>query len=793
MCVRTVRAGHLLTILVVALLALCPAAASAATRYAKPAATGAGDCSSWSDACTLQTALTGAAAGDEIWVMAGIHSPGSNRSDTFQLKDGVAVYGGFGGTESALSQRNPQANVTFLSGEHVNYHVVTGSGTDTTAVLDGFTVRRGKADGLVPDDCGAGMYNDAGSPSLTNVIFSGNSANGSGGGMANFNASSPALSNVTFYGNSAYSGGGLCNESGSPTLTDVTFSDNSASWGGGMNNRDGSSPALIRVAFSGNSASQYGGGMYNDSSSPTLSDVVFSGNSATLYGSSHGGGMYNKAANPTLDSVTFSGNSSNSEGGGMSNWNGSSPTLSNVTFSGNSAEFSGGGMENKGSSPTLSNVTFSANLAYSVGGGMYNDGAGAHPTLTNVILWADLAGINGSEISNNFSNPTITDSVVKGGCPAGSTCSNVITSDPMLGPLADNGGFTRTHALLPGSSAVDAGGVNSTCEDTDQRGVTRPQGTACDIGAYEVLAVDMGVSKGASSDVVTAGSGAGNLVYTVTVTNNGPNDATGFAVSESLTLPVGVTVDSLTPSAGSVSGASPSYTWTIGSLANGESATLTVALTVGAGTPPGTDMISDTASVAAVDQPESNAANDSATEATSVIAPTSVTATKAVSGSFAPGGTVTYTVVLANAGPADAMDDQSTDELTDVLPAELTLVSASATSGTAVADAGTNTMTWNGAIPVGSPVTITITATVGDLGEGVLVSNQGEARYDADGDGTHEATALTDDPGTASPEDATVFEVAKKPGIPTASPAGLAVLIALLALAGAAVIRRRLV
>ena len=176
-------------------------AQAAGTRYVKQG--GTGDCSSWANACDLQTALTGAASGDQIWVAAGVYKPGAARTDTFQLKTGVAVYGGFAGTETLLSERNPAANVTILSGDIDSndtntdgnniaetaadiqgdnaYHVVTGSGTDATAVLDGFTITAGQANGAAPHNTGGGMYSSSSSPTLTNVTFSGNSAHTAAG------------------------------------------------------------------------------------------------------------------------------------------------------------------------------------------------------------------------------------------------------------------------------------------------------------------------------------------------------------------------------------------------------------------------------------------------------------------------------------------------------------------------------------------------------------------------------------------------------------------------------------
>ena len=82
----------------------------------------------------------------------------------------------------------------------------------------------------------------------------------------------------------------------------------------------------------------------------------------------------------------------------------------------------------------------------------------------------------------------------------GSTCTHIITTDPLLAPLADNGGFTETIALKTGSSAIDSGGVNQTCPNTDQRGVTRPQGAGCDIGAYEAGAEILLVSTSRPKD-----------------------------------------------------------------------------------------------------------------------------------------------------------------------------------------------------------------------------------------------------------------------------------------------------
>jgi len=133
-------------------------------------------------------------------------------------------------------------------------------------------------------------------------------------------------------------------------------------------------------------------------------------------------------------------------------------------------------------------------------------------------------------------------------------------------------------------------------------------------------------------------------------------------------------------------------------------------------------------------------------------------ATKTVAGVFQPGGTITYTVVIANGGPGTQQDNPGA-EFTDVLPASLTLVSATATVGTAVATVATNTVTWNGALAANASATITITARVNEIPAGTQISNQGSLAFDADGNGSNEAQGVTDDPALPGVADPTVFGV----------------------------------
>jgi len=467
-------------------------------------AAGANSGLSWSDAMTdLQSALNWAVGGVEIWVAEGTYKPtaGTGRSATFALKSGVGVYGGFAGTETSRDQRNWAANLTTLSGDigvvgntsDNSYHVVTGSGVDGTAVLDGFTITGGNASAAsYPNDSGGGMVNNQGSPSIANLTFSGNSAY-LGGGMFNDNNSNPTLANVTFSGNAASRGGGMYNNQGNPNIANVTFSGNSATnSGGGMDNVN-SSPTLANVTFNGNSATIHGGGMDNGNSSPSLANVTFSGNKA----SGNGGGMYNYSSSPMLTNVTFSGNSA-SKAGGMYNYS-SNPALANVTFSGNTATNNGGAMYNDSSNPSLANVTLSGNTATNNGGGMYN--RLSSPSLANAILWGNAPG----QIYNDASTPVVSYSDVQGGCPAGATCSHVKNVDPQFvrnpspgadgkwGTSDDDYGDLRVRFTSP---AIDAGDNAAVPPGilTDLLGLPRfvDIPTVVDTGSGTAPIVDMG-------------------------------------------------------------------------------------------------------------------------------------------------------------------------------------------------------------------------------------------------------------------------------------------------------------
>jgi hypothetical protein len=283
---------------------------------------------------------------------------------------------------------------------------------------------------------------------------------------------------------------------------------------------ENSSPVLTKVNFRGNWATHMvsldfadGGGMCNSGGSPALTNVSFSSNHTE-----YGGGMANKhGSSPVLMNVTFRDNHAEIIGGGMYN-DDSSPALTNVTFSGNTGDGGGGGMYNENSNPVLTNTTFSGNsVGGSDGAGMYN-AFGSSPIIRNSILYGD----EGDEIYSHSSMPAVSYSDVQGGYPGVGN----IDADPLLGPLANNGGFTQTMALGAGSPAIDAGD-DTTCAATDQRGVPRPQGSHCDLGAYEVTPPQITGNVGVARVILNYMDGTPKTVtsqsngnYSLTVRNN---------------------------------------------------------------------------------------------------------------------------------------------------------------------------------------------------------------------------------------------------------------------------------
>jgi predicted outer membrane repeat protein len=373
-----------------------------------------------------------------------------------------------------------------------------GTGHGSVLIINGSTIRRNLA------ESGGGIF--AGVATLTNSNVSGNSANGNGGGI--FAENAVTLTGCAVNGNSAgVDAGGI--DAGTASLKNSTVSGNSASnFGGGVDagtvdltssfvrgnyaGRDGGgieadTANLTNSSVSGNSAGRNGAGINAGGGTATLVRSTVSGNFTTSGGD--GGGIFASVA--TLTNSTVSGNSAEDDGGIFAG----RAALTNCTVSGNTAHRNAGGIE--AFALTLLNATVTDNSAH-IGGGVVLDNGGAS-NIRNTIIAQNLVDLDGAgpDVSGAFSSGghnLIGDGSGSTGFANGVNGDMVGTADtpldPRLGPLANNGGPTQTHALRAGSPAIDQG-EETDAPATDQRGVGRPRdgdgngSPAVDIGAFE--------------------------------------------------------------------------------------------------------------------------------------------------------------------------------------------------------------------------------------------------------------------------------------------------------------------
>jgi hypothetical protein len=214
-----------------------------------------------------------------------------------------------------------------------------------------------------------------------------------------------------------------------------------------------------------------------------------------------GGGIYNEGV-LTLTSSAVTGNRATLFGGGIENESGDTLTLRNVTVSSNFAHSDSGGIDNNGGTVLLVNSTITANTADAdadgngSGGGFFDFGAGTFELRNTIVANNSDASGDGTIAPDCLGGPTSLGHNLIGNtssCDWVPATGDVLGMPAILGPLADNGGPAATHALLPGSPAIDAGDPappgsgGSSCEATDQRGLSRTLGGRCDIGTYELV------------------------------------------------------------------------------------------------------------------------------------------------------------------------------------------------------------------------------------------------------------------------------------------------------------------
>ncbi len=421
---------------------------------------------------------------NEVWVAAGkyITSDGSYaaegaRDPSFNLLNGLAVYGGFDGTELVLEERDWLENLTILSGDiegddlldasgivtstakiigSNSYHVVSSVGNNQTAVLDGFIINGGQANGEAAsgDDSGGGIYVESSSPTLRHLTILANMAD-DGGGLANVANSSPQLTNVRIEANRAvYFGGGVFNQSSSPEFTNAALLDNHATSGGGLFNAV-SDPRLVNATFSGNQAA---------SQKPTVNNQQPTENGCGF-----------QLADCRLQELGGMAGATGS-GGGMYNLNNSRPVITNSIFWQNQDDNGEG--------------TLSASI--------HND-ASSIPLIGYSLVQASGGSGSGWNGSIGFDQ------------------GQNIDDDPLFMSAGD-------RHLLPGSPAVDVGdnGANSSKYDLDVKpritdGTNDGEATI-DLGAYETTLVAITVRHTADITVAKVGD---TVTFTYLVSNDG--------------------------------------------------------------------------------------------------------------------------------------------------------------------------------------------------------------------------------------------------------------------------------
>jgi hypothetical protein len=469
MMIRTIRRTALAAVSI--LLGLSSVTFAGQIIFVDAHAIGANNGATWADAYNhLQDALGAASSGDEIRVAQGVYKPdqgGGNipgdETATFQLISGVTLKGGYAGSgEPDPNPRDIQEYETILSGDldsndvDVNdpwdlpndpsraensYHVVTGSGTDETAILDGFTVTAGNA-WRYPHTHGGGM----------------------------FNRGSPTVRNCKFIGNLAGNGGGMANEGGGPRITKCTFSGNCAT---------------LQEPGDG------GGGIYNYISSPVIKYCEFIGN----WAANDGGAINSYAGDVSLSNCQVTDNSAWS-GGGVCNAYGCRLTLKNCVLSGNmTSHADGAGIHNfQSGKVTLFNCTLTGNLASDAGGGICNDATG-ETILLNSVLWGNIE--NGIYVNESAqiqaspqSPPTINYCSIQCWTGKWGGQGNIDADPCFIAPGcwdANRVWVDGDYHLRSDSPCIDAGDPSYVPEpnETDLDGNSRIVNGTVDMGAYE--------------------------------------------------------------------------------------------------------------------------------------------------------------------------------------------------------------------------------------------------------------------------------------------------------------------
>jgi hypothetical protein len=484
------------------------------------------------------------------------NGPGSLRDALAVANDGDTIDAtGVSGTILLTSGELQITHNVTINGTGVGSLAVSGNAIfrvfenfASNVTISGFTV----TNGLAADGNGGGGILNHGGLALSDSIVSNCAtpagSNQQGGGISNNLGATLTVVGSTITGNYAgCEGGGIYSSNAQLTVMNSTISGNGATSGlqcggagGGIFYNGDGTVTVTNSVISGNGTAGTGGGLYAGGGTAMVTDSTISGNTVGGFCEpcGQGGGIFNYLSTLTVTNSTISDNGVHGSGGGV--WNGGNPAsliVINSTLSGNSSGNFGGGAIYNGADLTVTNSTLSGNLGWGTGGTILNGGAAQ---IGDTVL---NAGEIGGTIVNQGTFTSLGYNLASddgGGVLTGP--GDQVNTDPLLGPLQDNGGPTFTHELLPASLAIDAGDPNFTPPpDYDQRGpgFSRVVNGRIDAGSFEVQGITLSAAKrkvGGINTVRLTWSGATSTdidvyrdaVLIVTTANDGSyTDSTG--------------------------------------------------------------------------------------------------------------------------------------------------------------------------------------------------------------------------------------------------------------------------
>ncbi|MFT3679400.1 MAG: choice-of-anchor Q domain-containing protein [Ferruginibacter sp.] len=505
--------------------------------YITPSGAGTQNGSSWANAApgSQLQAFIAAPATTTIYVARGTYKPTitANRDTAFAIvRNNIKIYGGY---DEVTGTRDIAANPTILSGDigavgndaDDSYHVMVIAdinGADSV-VVDGFTITKGKANSgskyygtsSVSGLSGAGisLYNNnaaAGRITVRNCHITANVSDNYGAGIYN-QASSPTIAGCTIDGNMTYFGGAIFNVSSSaPSIMNCVISSNTAlTGGGGIHNRSVSPANISNCSFTGNSATTNGGAIYNENSSAIISGCSFTSNNSQQGGAifsngtsspvitgcnfktntaAYGGAIFTNATFlVTVTSCTFIGNSSTVWGGGIMGYTNSKLDIRSCFFSGNNSSGFGGGIANySGATSSIINCVFSSNASVNGGSGVFSY-QNTKTTVTNCTFDGNTTPGKGKSV-HAYTNATV-------------IISNSIIDANGLGQDGATS-LTAAYSLIPGGYA-GTGNINSTpffADSSDADGADNIFGTADD--GLQLSAASPALNKGSNDSIPSA-------------------------------------------------------------------------------------------------------------------------------------------------------------------------------------------------------------------------------------------------------------------------------------------------